>query len=188
MAPAAARVQKRLNSLQKIKHDIGLEAVAHLTCVGHTQSEALRFRVARIAKATASKMSLHFAAIRRKVVRRSLRPTMVFPTPANWFGSSKRTFHFASGAWDIPRKHIEAPTMEEDLRHLEEKIHAGRGRHVTQLFFDNADYFSFVDALRKRGIKNTRDRRRIADHGYRANQAIRRYVRRGASDGIAAKA
>src|SRR5262249_3179128 len=51
-----------------------------------------------------------------------------------------------------PEKHIEAPSKDEDLRHLEQKVQAGADVIITQLFFNNADYFSFVEELRKRGV------------------------------------
>ena len=42
--------------------------------------------------------------------------------------------------------------MEEDLAHLKEKTDLGVGHLITQLFFDNASFYNFMDQLRKKGI------------------------------------
>jgi methylenetetrahydrofolate reductase (NADPH) len=57
------------------------------------------------------------------------------------------------GVAGYPEKHPQAPTMEEDLRHLREKVAAGADFVVTQLFFNNESYFSFVQRARSEGVK-----------------------------------
>lgn len=59
---------------------------------------------------------------------------------------------FSVGVAGYPEKHPEAPNMESDLHFLKKKIDAGADFVVTQMFFDNAKYFSFVDNCRKKGI------------------------------------
>lgn len=59
---------------------------------------------------------------------------------------------FSVGVAGYPEKHPEAPNMRSDLAYLKEKIDAGAEYVVTQLFYDNQKFFSFVDECRKAGI------------------------------------
>lgn len=134
-----------------IKQETGIEAMAHLTCVGHTRDE-LRDVLRRLAA----------ARIENVLVLRGDPPQgqQTFePVPGGFRYAEElvrfvreEDFNFCLGGACYPEGHVETASREDDLRHLKAKVDAGMDFVVTQLFFDNAFYFDFVERARRAGI------------------------------------
>ena len=66
------------------------------------------------------------------------------------FESTPSDFCIGVGAY--PEKHPESPSLEQDIRYLKDKVNAGAEYIVSQMFFNNSDYFRFVDLCRSNDI------------------------------------
>ena len=134
----------------RIKREIGIEAMAHLSCLGHTADE-----LAEILDA------LTAAGIENVLALRGDPPkgqTTFTPTPGG-FAHGSELAAFIRSRWDVcivgaayPETHLESPDLETDLRYTKHKVEAGAAVLLTQLFFDPATYFAFVARARAAGI------------------------------------
>jgi len=143
--------QKTVELVSHIKHRIGLEAVAHLTCVGQTKND-----IQGVLEELTSQGIENIMALRGDPPqghKTFVKAEGGFQYASELVGYIKSRFDFCLGVAGYPEKHLEAPTMEEDLQHLKEKVDAGGDFVVTQLFFDNADYYRYVDMVRKKGVR-----------------------------------
>ena len=142
---------RTIDLVTRIKREIGIEAMAHLTCVGSTR-EQIRGTLAQ----------LRDAGIDNVLPLRGDPPKgeAEFQRPEGGFGYANELvefirgegFGFCLGGACYPEKHLEASSLEEDLAMLVQKVQAGVDFLITQLFFDNSDYFSFVRRARDAGI------------------------------------
>jgi methylenetetrahydrofolate reductase (NADPH) len=134
----------------RIKHEIGLETMAHLTCVGHTKEE-----LAEVLDTLAAGGIENVLALRGDPPQGQTQ----FVRPAGGFGYGQELARFVTANYDFcvggaayPEGHPEAVDREADLRHLKEKVENGAEFLITQLFFDPNDYFRFVERARAIGI------------------------------------
>jgi methylenetetrahydrofolate reductase (NADPH) len=141
---------RTIDIVKAMKRDLGLEAMAHLTCVGASVNE-LRVVLREIQAAGIENV----LALRGDPPRGA---THFTPPPGGLtYGSDLvqlvcSEFELCTGGACYPEKHLEATDAATDLRNLRVKVQAGAQFLITQLFFDNERYFSFVERARRAGI------------------------------------
>ena len=136
--------------VRRIKHEVGIEAMAHLTCVG-----ALPDEIAAVLDQLVESGIDNVIALRGDPPRGAaafVRPEGGFAYGSELLAFIRARYDFCIAAACYPEGHHEAPDRATDLQHLKRKVDAGADFLVTQLFFDNADYFAFVDRARAAGI------------------------------------
>lgn len=133
-----------------LRDELGLETMAHLSCVGETK-EGLTATLDRIAAAGIENVF----ALRGDPPRGE----SDFVQPEGGLGNAAELAAFIHADWDFnvggacfPEVHPEAPDLATDLDYLRKKVEAGASFLITQLFFDNQVYFDFVAAARQAGI------------------------------------
>jgi methylenetetrahydrofolate reductase (NADPH) len=135
----------------RIKREHGLEAMAHLSCVGETREGLIeilgRFEAAGIENV----LALRGDPPRGEAEFRA--PEGGLSSAAELAAFISERYGFSIGGACFPEVHPEAPSLEADLAYLKTKVAAGARFLITQLFFDNRVYFSFLDAARDAGIE-----------------------------------
>jgi len=135
----------------RIKRALGIEAMAHLTCVGHARSELAeilrRFREAGVENVLCLRGDPPQAEAGFVCTEGGFRHASELIAFARDVGLDQ-----CLGAAAYPEGHIEAVTRDDDLLRLKQKVDAGAEFVITQLFFDNAFYFDFVARAREVGI------------------------------------
>jgi methylenetetrahydrofolate reductase (NADPH) len=135
---------------RRLKEDYGLEAMAHLSCVGET-TEGLARTIDQFQELGVDNVF----ALRGDPPRGETN----FVQEEGGLGSAADLARFINAGWDFclggacfPEVHPEAPDLDTDLDYLKRKVESGVQYLVTQLFFDNQIYFDFVRAARAKGI------------------------------------
>jgi methylenetetrahydrofolate reductase (NADPH) len=137
--------------VSRIKRETGIEAMAHLTCVGHTREE-LRELLRRLADAKVENvLALRGDPPQGQKTFEPVEGGFRYASELVRF-IREEDFNFSLGGACYPEGHVETHSRDEDLLHLKEKVDAGLDFVITQLFFDNAFYFDFVERARRVGI------------------------------------
>ncbi len=142
--------QKTVSLVERIQSELAIDTMAHLTCVGHARDEL----AAILAEIEASGVPA-IMALRGDPPRGS---SAFVPHPEGFSHGSQliefiSTHHrFKVGCACYPEGHVESPDVAQDVRYLKLKQDMGADFAVTQLFFDNADFYRFRDAARTAGV------------------------------------
>jgi len=147
-----------------IKGRFGIETVPHILCHGFTRSETEDALIELNYLGINNIMALHGddtgfqktlapgTAVNRSAIelvhqisamnRGQYLEDLIDPVPTS----------FCIGVAGYPEKHYRAPNLTWDIQYLKRKVDAGAAYITTQMFFDNAHYFSFVERCREIGI------------------------------------
>lgn len=143
--------RKTIDLVHRIKRDIGIEPMAHLTCVGADRNE-----IAGILDEFKKNDIVNVLALRGDAPAGEA----AFVRPQNGFAYASELIEFIRGRGDsfcigaacYPEVHPEAKSADADLDFLKRKVDLGADFLISQLFFDNADFFAFRDRAVGAGI------------------------------------
>jgi methylenetetrahydrofolate reductase (NADPH) len=137
--------------VRSIKADTGVDAAAHLTCVGATRDE-----VDEVVR------GYQDAGIGRIVALRGDPPEGVgqpftphpqgYQNAADLVGGIRRIGDFDISVAAYPEKHPQSPDWATEIDNLKRKLDAGANRAITQMFFSNGDYLRYLERARAAGI------------------------------------
>ncbi len=134
----------------RIKKELGIEAMAHITCMG-TSLENLKNILDR----------LRDKGIENVLALRGDKPQQAdpsnpypqcFPHASELIQFIHNNYDFCIGAAAFPEGHLESPSIEKDTYFMRMKASVGADFFITQLFFDNTLYFNLVDRAARVGI------------------------------------
>jgi methylenetetrahydrofolate reductase (NADPH) len=145
--------ERTIEIVTRVKRETGIEAMAHLTCVGSTRDD----------------LGAVLDKIRDSGIENILALRGDPPKGQTQFQAVEGGFHYANelvqfvrerhrsalcvGGAGYPEKHPECGNPAVDLMNLKRKVDAGLDFVITQLFFDNRHYFEFVERAQRVGIQ-----------------------------------
>ncbi len=142
--------RKTIDLVARLQREAGLLGMAHLTCVGASRADLAGILDRLRDEGIENVLPLRGDPPRDQPDFR--------PAPGG-FAHASELVAFIRSRWDFclggafyPETHQEAESPEADLAHLAEKVRAGSEFLISQLFFDNADFFAFVERARTAGV------------------------------------
>lgn len=160
-------VRKRPGSVAiaaALQHKYDITAIPHIICMGFTKHETeyalidldfLNVHNLLLLKGDAKKLEPEQLADEKNEYATDLQQQVnLFNQGIALDGSEfeKPSTPFSYGMACYPEIHEDAPSLESDIHYMKEKAKNGAEYFVTQMFFDNEKYFSFVDRCRREGI------------------------------------
>ncbi len=142
--------EKNVAAAARIQDDFGIPAASHVTGFVHTRREIAEFLDRLEERGVANVLAL------RGDLPEGARPgssgDREFPHAVDLVRFIRERGGFRIGVAGYPETHPEAASPDDDLRRLAAKVRSGGEWVTTQLFFDNASYFGFVERARKAGV------------------------------------
>jgi methylenetetrahydrofolate reductase (NADPH) len=143
--------ERTLRMVSRVKAETGVDAAAHLTCVGASRDE-----VDAVVRGYQQAGVGRIVALRGDPPEGAGQPFVPHPegyrNAADLVAGIRRLGDFDISVAAYPEKHPQSPDWQADIDNLKRKLDAGASRAITQMFFDNADYLRFVERARRAGI------------------------------------
>lgn len=142
---------KTLGIVRKAKNEIGIETMAHLACVGHPRSE-----IKQILDQLQNDGVENIIALRGDPPKGE---TEFKPHPDGFCHANelaefvRKSYNFCVAVAGYPEGHPESKDRETDWNYLVKKVSVGGDFIITQLFFNNQDFFFFEKRMREKGVK-----------------------------------
>lgn len=130
----------------RIKKGCGIEPLSHLTCVNSTAAE-----VDAMLDALAAAGVFNVLALRGDRLPECA-PSPDFAHAADLIGHIARRGGFDIAAACYPEGHPDSDSVEQDITFVKEKVERGATHLISQLFFDNEDFYRMMDLCEKAGI------------------------------------
>ena len=134
-----------------IKKNAGIESMAHLTCVGNTKNELKEILEDLKNSGIDNILALRGDPPQGQNKFEAVEGGFQYANELIEFIRNEEDY-FSIGVAGYPEKHPEAKNYEEDILNLKRKVDAGADFIVTQLFFNNDDFYRFMDKVRSIGI------------------------------------
>ncbi len=145
-----SRSKKTVDIASYIQNTLHIDALAHMTCVGCKQEALLQ--VCEELKAANVSHVLALRGDRPKDMTDEQFASRDFAHANDMIVFLKKHTDLKIAGACYPEKHYECFSMESDLIHLKEKQDAGAQFFISQLFFDNDSFYSFLEKASKKGI------------------------------------
>ncbi len=133
-----------------IQNKLGIDAVAHMTCVGSRKEQLLAVYEELKKHNVNHVLALRGDRPRDMTDEQFASRDFAHASDMMAFLKEKTNLRLAGACY--PEKHFEAFSMESDLNNLKKKQEAGAEFLISQLFFDNDFYYSFLEKAEKKGI------------------------------------
>ncbi|MCG2754247.1 MAG: methylenetetrahydrofolate reductase [NAD(P)H] [Desulfobacteraceae bacterium] len=139
------------NLVDRIQKEMGLTVVSHLTCVGSTRDEIMSILEKNAESGIENILALRGDPPKGEAIWKH--PENGFDYAADLVSFIKKNYpHFCVGVAGFPEGHPLTPNRLKEMEYLKAKVDAGADYIVTQLFFDNRDFYDFCERCELAGI------------------------------------
>ena len=143
---------KTLDIVEHIQKTHNVPGVAHLTCVMHTKNQIKNILTEVKGRGICNVLALRGDPPKENPDWKAGGDNFQYSSELVSFMRQHFGEYFGIGVAGFPEGHILSTDIDEDAKYLKGKIDVGADFVITQLFFDNKDYFEYVARLRKLGV------------------------------------